>query len=133
MRPWGYHLLLDLGSCNPVAVRSKPVIVKFTKTLVKNIDMVAYGAPQVVRFGTDDKMGYTLVQLIETSNITAHFCESTNDAYLDIFSCKPFEPQKVLNLVKEVFEPTTFQTRFVLRRAVSPSEGTRKKEEKQIK
>lgn len=47
--------------------------------LVKDIDMVPYGGPQVVHFGSGNKAGYTLVQLIETSNITAHFVEETND------------------------------------------------------
>ena len=36
--------------------------------------------------------GYSLVQLIETSAITGHFCDASGDAYLDIFSCKDFDP-----------------------------------------
>ncbi len=67
--------------------------------------MKAYGLPQVVRFGTDDKMGYTLVQLIETSNIAAHFCEQTNDFYLDVFSCKPFRQDIVESVVRHYFAP----------------------------
>jgi hypothetical protein len=61
---------------------------------VKEIDMVAFGAPRIVRFGSDHCKGYTLVQLIQTSNITAHFAEDTNDVYLDVFS----EPQGVNRL-----------------------------------
>jgi|UniRef100_A0A6C0B0Z1 hypothetical protein len=41
-----------------------------------------------------------LVKRIETSNITAHFCEETNDMYLDVFSCKPFNPIDVEEVVK---------------------------------
>jgi S-adenosylmethionine/arginine decarboxylase-like enzyme len=57
--------------------------------------MVPYGEPQVVHFGSGDKSGFTLVQLIETSNITAHFCEETDDMYLDVFSCKPFNMDNI--------------------------------------
>lgn len=67
--------------------------------------MKPFGEPSIVRFGTDDKMGYTLVQLIETSNICAHFCEASNDFYLDVFSCKPFEQDTVEAVVKHFFAP----------------------------
>jgi len=79
--------------------------------------MVAYGEPQVVHFGSGDKSGYTLVQLIETSNITAHFCEETNDMYLDVFSCKPFRPEDVESVVNQHFSPTHKNRMFVTRQA----------------
>lgn len=114
---WGYHLVLDLANCSPSAIRSRPVIAAFSQRLVSDIRMVAYGSPQIVRFGVDDKMGYTLVQLIETSNITAHFCEETNDAYMDVFSCKPFDPRVVTRLVREVFQPQKVHSRMLRRDA----------------
>ena len=79
--------------------------------------MKAYGAPQVVRFGTDDKMGYTLVQLIETSNICAHFCEESNNFFLDVFSCKPFEQATVESVVKHFFAPENVHALMVSRDA----------------
>lgn len=79
--------------------------------------MVAYGEPQIVMFGTGNKKGYTLVQLIETSNITAHFVEESNDLYLDVFSCKPFEPKDVVTVMAESFAPTKTETRFLVRQA----------------
>ena len=115
--PWGHHLIIDARCCNKEAIRSKHTIETFAKTLVKDIDMVAYGPPQVVMFGEGGKKGYTLVQLIETSNITAHFVEETNDIYFDIFSCKPFNPKIVLQLIKDIFQPTRIKTRFIKRSA----------------
>ena len=79
--------------------------------------MVPYGEPQVVHFGSGDKSGFTLVQLIETSNITAHFCEETNDMYLDVFSCKPFSPAVVEEVVNEHFKPLLKNRMFVTRQA----------------
>jgi hypothetical protein len=35
------------------------------------------------------------VQLIETSLISAHFANLTNTVYLDVFSCKPYDPEVV--------------------------------------
>jgi len=114
---WGYHLILDSSKCAKPAIRSAEIITRFAKILVQRIDMVAYGEPQVVHFGSGNKGGYTLVQLIETSNITAHFCEETDDMYLDVFSCKPFDPKDVESTVTYFFNPLRKDTKFFSRQA----------------
>ena len=114
---WGYHLIVNAAGCTPQSIRCSNNIYQFTKTLVRKIDMVAYGEPQIVMFGTGNKKGYTLVQLIETSNITAHFVEETNDLYLDVFSCKPFYPIDVMDVLKDSFKPARSETKFLVRQA----------------
>lgn len=84
--------------------------------------MVPYGEPQVQHFGSGNKAGYTLVQLIETSNICAHFVEETNDMYLDVFSCKTFDPRTVKNVVRDYFIPLDMNEHFFHRDA-SPKNG----------
>lgn len=115
---WGYHLTLDIGGCDPDLIRSKNNVAAFAKVLVDKIDMVAYGEPQVVHFGDGDKEGFTLVQLIETSNITGHFCNSTNTAYLDVFSCKDFDPAVVKEVAKQFFMFKTSVENFFKRDAI---------------
>lgn len=114
--------MLDCSKCLPHTIRSKPNIVNFTRHLVRAIDMVPYGEPQVQLFGSGNKAGYTLVQLIETSNITGHFCEETNDMYLDVFSCKPFEPQTVESLVYTYFGYIRCNRNFIQRQAPPTSD-----------
>ena len=114
---WGSHLVVDVARCAPLRIRCPQNIRKFTVELVKKIDMVAYGEPQIVMFGTGNKKGYTLVQLIETSNICAHFVEETNDMYLDVFSCKPFDPHVVTSVVADYFAPAEISTRLLTRQA----------------
>lgn len=101
---WGYHLTLDCSGCSHDAITDYDTIYRFTKQLVNDIDMVAFGEPQIVNFGTGNKAGYTLVQLIETSNICAHFCNDTDTFYLDVFSCKRFDTGVVVKLVEEYFD-----------------------------
>ena len=101
---WGYHLMLDCCKCSISAVTNPENITDFAKTLVERIDMVAYGEPQVVHFGKEEKTGYTLIQLIETSNIAAHFIDQNGDAYIDVFSCKRFDVEVVKATVAEFFE-----------------------------
>lgn len=111
-KPWGQHLIIDAFDCNPAALRSKTTIAEFSKSLVNAIDMVAYGAPRIVHFGTGHTQGYTLVQLIETSNITAHFAEDSNSIFLDVFSCKLFNKEIALRVFRDYFNPTSMKTRF---------------------
>ena len=109
--------MLNVGKCRPDTIRCAQNIERFTKQLVKDIDMKAFGEPQIVMFGEGDKKGYTLVQLIETSNICAHFCEESNDFYLDVFSCKPFDNNDVKACVHKFFEPTSMNEHYVQRLA----------------
>jgi S-adenosylmethionine/arginine decarboxylase-like enzyme len=114
---WGHHLIVNAGGCDHAKITEHNVIYDFAKKLVKDIDMVAFGNPQIIKFGTGNKAGYTLVQLIETSNICAHFVDETNDLYLDVFSCKPFDVEVVLNLVKEFFGATKIEHMHIDRQA----------------
>jgi S-adenosylmethionine/arginine decarboxylase-like enzyme len=114
---WGKHLVVNAGRCIPTSIRCAKNIETFTHTLVKRIDMVAYGKPQIIMFGTGNKKGYTLVQLIETSNICAHFVEETNDMYLDVFSCKDFDPQVVRDVVQQYFSPDSVEATALVRQA----------------
>ncbi len=114
---WGKHSIVNLFNCCPKAIRSPNTIRLFNDCLVKKIDMVAYGPPQIVHFGSGNKAGYTLVQLIETSNIMGHFVEETNDAYLDIFSCKEYCPKTVEEVVREYFKPEAIQMTTIKRKA----------------
>ena len=118
-KSWGYHLTIDAGGCDHDALRSKSTIAAFTKELVSRIEMVAYGKPRIVMFGDGKTKGYTLIQLIKTSNITAHFVEGTDDIYLDIFSCKKFNLNDAIAVFKKYFKPTTIIQRFVVRQAKS--------------
>lgn len=114
---WGHHLIINAGECSHSAITSADTIYEFTKKLVKDIDMVAYGEPQIVNFGSGNKAGYTLVQLIETSNICAHFVNETDDVYLDVFSCKPFDENVVVELVKTFFGAKKIDSLFIDRQA----------------
>lgn len=116
-RFWGYHLVLDAAGCDQKAISDKDIIYKFTKELVEEIKMVAYGEPQIVRFGQGDMVGYTLMQLIETSNINCHFVDVPKTAYLDVFSCKQYDINTVLRVFKKYFKPTTVRYNFLVRHA----------------
>ena len=104
---WGYSSQIDVFDLSLEKVQDRDNIIRFVKELVRKIDMKAFGEPIVERFGEGDKFGYSLVQLIMTSCITAHFVELINEGrgkvYLEVFSCKDFEVSDVLEVVKKYF------------------------------
>lgn len=106
--PWGWHLIIDAAGCSYVEDAEK--IKAFAKDLVSCIDMTAYGEPQVVHFGSGHLEGNTLVQLIETSNIVGHFCDVDGSCFLDIFSCKTFDPQDAVKCFNDHFLPKHIKT-----------------------
>ena len=116
---WGFHLMLDCAGGKQV--NDKEHIRAFIKELVPAIDMIAFGEPWIEHFAThaEDKAGISFCQMIETSNICGHFVDSTGNFYIDVFSCKPFEPQTVAALVNKYFTPSNMKGGMVERDARS--------------
>lgn len=103
--PWGLLTSLDLYRCNPETIRNSEKIKAYVRELCLRIDMKPFGECQVVHFGQDERVaGFSMIQLIETSLISGHFANLTNNAYIDIFSCKPYEPDHVVAFTKDFFE-----------------------------
>jgi hypothetical protein len=61
-KQWGWHLSVDASNCDLGKISDYNNIKSFSEQLVNDIDMVPYGPPQIVNFGSGDKQGYTLVQ-----------------------------------------------------------------------
>lgn len=119
---WGYHAIIDAAGCDHDAITSYDNVYAFAKAVVKAIDMVAYGEPQIINFGSGDKAGFTLVQLIETSNICAHFVNELDEIYLDVFSCKPYDEKIVEELVSQYFKAKSLKRAFIKRKATLDQE-----------
>ena len=104
VEPWGILTSLDLYDCDPVIIRDAREIRRYVKELCELIEMKPFGECQVVHFGKDKRVeGYSMVQLIETSLISGHFANMSNSAYIDIFSCKPYDPQRAGEFTKNFF------------------------------
>ena len=109
--------MLDCNGC--VGITDADNIRAFVKKLVPAIDMVAVGEPWIERtaIGIPDKEGFSMYQLIVTSNISAHFIDEAKHIYLDVFSCKEFDIDTVKAVVTNYFNPTKIKVNFVKRNA----------------
>jgi S-adenosylmethionine/arginine decarboxylase-like enzyme len=112
---WGLYTSVDMKGCDPAAIRDAEKIRQFIVELCDLIDMKRFGEPQVIHFGPCEKVaGFSMTQLIETSLVSGHFANETNAAYLDIFSCKEYEPSKAAEFCKSFFgaESVKYQVLF---------------------
>ena len=79
--------------------------------------MKRYGEPLIPHFGHDNPItsGYSLVQLIETSSVTAHFSEYKKTVYLNIFSCAWFDHEKTAAYCQKFFGAKRIEISLVVR------------------
>jgi S-adenosylmethionine/arginine decarboxylase-like enzyme len=77
--------------------------------------MTRYGDAQINRFGSGDKEGYSMFQLIETSNISGHFSEELNTAFIDIFSCREYDVDLVKEFTLDFFKGKSVWASYVFR------------------
>lgn len=115
--PWGYHLIVDCSGCNK-NVENKSKIFDFNEELIRKIRMKAFGKPIIEYLLPGHKnQGYSLLQLIHTSNISAHFMDLSSTAYFDVFSCKKFDPKTAVQIIKKYFKPKKIKVNFIERQA----------------
>ena len=101
---WGVASAIDIYDCDPEKIRCAETIRRFVVELCDLIEMKRFGDTQVVHFGEDERVaGYSMVQLIETSLISAHFANLSNTVYLDVFSCKPYDSEVVRSFAQLYF------------------------------
>jgi len=113
---WGIASAIDIYECSPEKIRDAEIIRKFVVELCELIEMKRFGETQVVHFGEDERVaGYSMVQLIETSLISGHFANLTNAVYLDVFSCKAYDPEVVQAFAQEYFEGKSSNLNMTLR------------------
>jgi S-adenosylmethionine/arginine decarboxylase-like enzyme len=105
MKPWGYHTSLDCAGCNPELMQNKLLVRAWILHLVAEIGMTPVGAPIIEYTAGDhpDKAGFTVVQIIVTSSITAHFVDASGHIYVDVFSCREFSTATVQASIRNTF------------------------------
>ncbi len=114
---WGMETQIDASKCDPELIRDAEAIKQYVKELCELIEMNRFGDTIVVHFGEDEAVaGYSMAQLIETSLISGHFANATNNIYINIFSCKPYDPYVAAEFTKEFFKGEEYSLNVVLRK-----------------
>ena len=111
MKGYGKELIFDLHECD-TATFTRKSIRKFFKELCDLIDMKReklcwwddLHTPEEEKETEPHLKGTTAVQFIKTSNITIHTLDLLKSVYLNIFSCKDFDPEIVKQFTEEWFK-----------------------------
>ena len=92
MTPWGVLAAIDLHGCKQARLANPDTIRRFVPAVIEAIGMRAHGQLLLDRFGDGELEGWSALQFIETSSITLHADEVWGRCFVDIFSCRPFDP-----------------------------------------
>lgn len=99
MKNYGKELILDIYECD-ISKFNRKDIQKYFEELCKVIDMEAcdlhfwddLNTPENEKETLPHLVGTSAIQFIKTSNITIHTLDILKRVYLNIFSCKDFDP-----------------------------------------
>jgi S-adenosylmethionine/arginine decarboxylase-like enzyme len=113
---WGISASIDLYGCDPEMIKTPKEIERFVVELCDEIKMKRHGEVMIDRFGTGELEGYSFLQFIETSSITAHFDEPESRAFIDVFSCKYYDPDVTAEFCKDFFKAEKYEMNVLLRK-----------------
>lgn len=103
---FGPHLMLDLNQCNPECLNSIDHCFKLLNELPDHIGMTKITMPHVFPYeGLDpEDKGITGTVIIAESHLSIHTFPLKEYAFIDIFSCKPFQTQFAIDYCLNLFE-----------------------------
>lgn len=123
MSNYGKELILDLHDCDANTF-DKAHIEPFLHGLCKKIDMHRADLhwwddmdyPEEDRQTDSHTFGTSCCQFILTSSIVIHSLPKLKQIYINIFSCKDFDPKVVEVLARITFDGTVVQSLFITRK-----------------
>ena len=114
---------LDLHGCERGRLADPGTIRRFVPIVIDAIGMRAHGALALERFGDGELEGWSAMQFIETSSITLHADEVGGRCFVDIFSCRPFDPGVAAAIAVEHFGGTATVHRAAAMTGIAPVLG----------
>lgn len=95
---YGRELIIDLSNCDYEILTSRDELARFIKGLCDEIGMKAYGEALAPDFGHAKfrTSGLSVVQLIETSNLSLHASPHWKKACLNIFTCSTLNAERAI-------------------------------------
>ena len=99
-KPYGYELILDLHKCD-ISKFNREDLEEFFVQLCEVTDMQLaeihfwddLDTPEEEKQTEDHTIGTSAVCFILTSSIVVHTLDRLERVYVDLFTCKPFDPK----------------------------------------
>lgn len=122
MSPYGYELALDLHDCDP-ATFTRDSIDRFFTELCERIDMHKcevhfwddVGVPPEEQQTDPHTKGTSAVCFILTSTIVIHTLDLLEVVYVNVFSCKTFDPKLASEVTRNWYKGNIRNSTFIER------------------
>ena len=122
MEKFGVELILDLHDCD-TSTFTRESISRYLEGLCELIDMKREelyfwddtNVPEEERQASPHTQGTSAVQFILTSSIVIHTLDQLRSIYINMFSCKDFDPKLAEQFTVDWFGAGSFTARFIER------------------
>ena len=122
MEKFGVELILDLHDCD-TSTFTRESISRYLEGLCELIDMKReelyfwddIDVPEEERQASPHTQGTSAVQFILTSSIVIHTLDQLSSIYINMFSCKDFDPKLAEKFTVDWFGAGSFTARFIER------------------
>lgn len=103
-RSYGLHITLDAYGANSKKLEDVSLLFNTLDKLPSLIGMQKIGFPHIAQFTQKDIAGISGIIMIVESHISIHTYSKKDYLSLDVYSCKDFDYQKVVDYIKSVYE-----------------------------
>ncbi len=102
---YGLHLMMRVSNVrNRAALSDGESINRFLVELVHELDMNVLAGPMVTEeAGEPQRAGYSGVIILYESHAEIHTYSNLGEAFLDVFSCKPYDVTRVEGVMNRYF------------------------------
>ncbi len=116
--PWGFQLVLDCFGCDEEVCCDLERGYEFLDKICVLLQVAKQTQPYIFRTNENaypGKPGYSGWVPIHESGIQIHTSATHRFVSIDVYSCKPFSEEGVVEFVKQWFEPKQIDTCFLHR------------------
>ena len=105
-KTFGLHLTLDIENCNQKKLVNNKFIYNLLNSLPKQFSMKILVPPYVIEYKDPwaSVPGLTGFVIIAESHLSCHTFPEQNYVFFDIFSCRHFETQPIIDYLKKQFD-----------------------------
>ncbi len=102
-----YHIIFDAIGCNKKMIANEKLVFQILMDIPKMIGMKILVGPNIVRDYDLKNTGITGVAIVSYSHITIHTFDKTGEVFIDVFSCRPFDIEKIRRYLFKKLKITT--------------------------